>query len=105
MSLKNGRSPDGSRSRPADRAASTGVSPVPASIPNAGDCTHFFPERDVGCKTCEEFFAHQDRLDADPREIERQQHLYRDIELKTLRTAFEQIRSIVRDTIGEELEL
>jgi hypothetical protein len=31
----SGRSPDGSGSRPADRAASAGVSPVPASIPNA----------------------------------------------------------------------
>jgi hypothetical protein len=35
MSLKHGRFPDGSGSRPADRAASAGVSPVPASIPNA----------------------------------------------------------------------
>lgn len=68
-------------------------------------CTHVFPERGVGCKLCEEYFAHRDKLDADPREMERQERLYQDIELKTLRTAMGQIRQIIKDTIGEELEL
>jgi predicted esterase len=37
MDTDSGRSPSGSGSSPAGRAASAGVSPVPASIPNADD--------------------------------------------------------------------
>lgn len=71
----------------------------------SGDCTHFWPQRGVGCKVCEEYYAHRDKLEADPREMERQEHLYRDIELKATRAALEQIRQIIKDVIGEELEL
>lgn len=82
------------------RAAELFIAPMPKD-----GCTHFFPERGVGCKLCEEYFAHRDKLDADPREMERQERLNMEIENKTLRIALEQVRQIIKDTIGDELEL
>jgi hypothetical protein len=70
-------------------------------VPATGECTHFFPERGAGCKLCDEYFSKAD----DPREVERQERIYREIEIKTLRTTLEQIRSMINDVIGEELEL
>lgn len=65
-------------------------------------CDLMFPERGH-CKICDEYFAYH--LDNDPRGQERREHLYRDVELKTLRIAMAQIRQIVKDVIGEEIEL
>jgi hypothetical protein len=100
MPKNTGASADADRAtRPADQAPA-GLGDT-ASVPSADECTHFFPERGVGCKLCDSYFAKAD----DPREVERQERLYREIEIKTLRRALEQIRQIIKDVIGEELEL
>lgn len=60
------------------------------------ECTHLFPERGVGCKACEAYFAHADKLENDPREMERQERLWQDIEMTTLRAELEQAREALR---------